>query len=285
MPSEANDQAPLDRVPSLVEKLDEMTLHDETGNPRDAGYMAAVREIREWVVAHPSKAHPDSRHHGIGFKIGEAFPADDPIARWATALAMAANDAVYLNVHMIEGDLPPELDVYYFRLVASHFIEAVDWIRDTRRIWPEIDQFIQSLDEDSQARCDRLLAFADKKHPLYEMLRRSRNTLFHYPVMHPERESAGAEELANAMDDAKDLEGWIEDGGHYATFRATFADTVALQFLTGSEEETIELADQLNAPVFELAEFTMDVLLAQLKRVPKNKTTLWRTGEAKPAIV
>lgn len=54
-----------------------------------------------------------------------------------------------------------------------------------------------------------------------------------------------AEDLANALDDAKDLDGWIDDGGHYATFRATFADTVALQFLTGSEEETIELADQL----------------------------------------
>jgi hypothetical protein len=31
-------------------------------------------------------------------------------------------------------------------------------------------------------------------------------------------------------------------------FRATLADTVALQFLTGSEEETIELADQLEGP-------------------------------------
>lgn len=84
-----------------------------------------------------------------------------------------------------------------------------------------------------------------KEASLYETLRRSRNTLFHYPVMHPEKERAGAEELANALDAAKDLDGWIEDGGHYATFRATFADTVALRFLTGSEEETVELADQM----------------------------------------
>jgi hypothetical protein len=33
---------------TLPEKLDEMTLHDETGDPRDQGYMAAVRELRDW---------------------------------------------------------------------------------------------------------------------------------------------------------------------------------------------------------------------------------------------
>jgi hypothetical protein len=35
---------------TLREKLDEMTLHDETGDPRDEGYMDAVREIRDWLV-------------------------------------------------------------------------------------------------------------------------------------------------------------------------------------------------------------------------------------------
>lgn len=281
MSRNATDPASLDRVPSLTEKLDEMALQDETGDP---GYMAAVRELREWLAANPSKTHPDSRNRGIGFKIGDAFPARDPIARWTTALAMVANDVVYLNVRMIEADLPPELNIYYFRLLASHFIEAVDWIGQTRHKWGEIDEFVRSLDEDSQASCDRLLAFADRKHPLHETLRRSRNTLFHYPVIHPEKEKAGAEELANALTDAKDSEGWIEDGGHYATFRATFADTVALSFLTGSEDETSELANQLNAPVFELVEFATDVLLAQLKRTPKDKKRLWRQGEPRPEI-
>jgi hypothetical protein len=261
-----------------------MTSQHKTGGPGDDGYMAAVRELREWVTANPSMAHPDSRQRGIAFMIGDAFPADDAIARWATVLAMAANDAVYINVRMIEGDLPPELMVYYFRLVASHFIEAVEWIRKTRRTWPEVDEFIRSLDRDSQARCDRLLAFADKAHPLYETLRRSRNTLFHYPLMHPEREKAGAEELANALNEAKELQGWIEHGEPYASFRATFADTVALQILSTSEEETAALADQLKGPVFELVKFTTDVLLAQLKRTPPQKTQLWRRGEPRPEI-
>lgn len=35
---------------ALVSKLDDMTLHDETGHPHDEGYMAAVRELREWLA-------------------------------------------------------------------------------------------------------------------------------------------------------------------------------------------------------------------------------------------
>jgi hypothetical protein len=34
---------------ALAAQLDEMTLHDDTGDPRDEGYMAAVRELRGWI--------------------------------------------------------------------------------------------------------------------------------------------------------------------------------------------------------------------------------------------
>lgn len=78
-----------------------MASHDETGEPKRRGYKAAVGELREWRSGHPSKAHPDSRHHGIGFRIGNAFPAVDAIARWATALAMAAELAVQLSSYRV----------------------------------------------------------------------------------------------------------------------------------------------------------------------------------------
>lgn len=38
-----------DLASSLNEKLMEMTLYDNTGDPRDEGYMDAVREIRTWL--------------------------------------------------------------------------------------------------------------------------------------------------------------------------------------------------------------------------------------------
>jgi hypothetical protein len=232
-----------------------------------------------------SKAHPGSRDRGIGFKIGDVFPADDPIARWATVLGMAANNTVYLNVRMIEGDLPPELNLYYFRLVAAHFFEAVMWLKRTSKTWPEVRELIESLDDQARARYKHLLAFTSPKHPLYPRLRRSRMTTFHYPEMHPEKARAGVEDLANALREAKDLDGWIEGGEEYATFRAPFADEVAAQFLGESEEDTAELMGSLEEPVFELVEFANDVLLAQLTRVSPKKTVMWQKGKARPEIV
>lgn len=46
--SDASGPAP-DLASSLNEKLMEMTLHDDTGDPRDEGYMDAVREIRDFL--------------------------------------------------------------------------------------------------------------------------------------------------------------------------------------------------------------------------------------------
>src|SRR3954463_13871973 len=125
------------------------------------------------------KVDPRSRDRGIAFRIGDVFPADDPIARWTSVLAMAANNTVYLNVRLIEGDLPPELNLYYFRLLAAHFFEAADWLRSTRFHWPEIDKLVDSLDADNRARFERIAAFADQSHPLHDRLRRSRATMFH----------------------------------------------------------------------------------------------------------
>lgn len=231
-----------------------------------------------------SKAHPDARHRGVGFKIGDAFPADDPIARWATVLAMAANNTIYLNVRIIEGDLPPELDMYYFRLLAAHFLEAAQWLQETRSRWPEIDELIRHLDPESQKRFDRIVAYASQRHPVHHQLRRSRSTLFHYPTLHPAREDAGAEELANAMRQAKDLDGWIEAGDEYASFRASFADEVAVQFLADGGDAAIDVMDSLAENVFDLVKFAEVVLYEQLKRVPAGKTTIWRRGDPKPGL-
>jgi transcriptional regulator with XRE-family HTH domain len=210
-----------------------------------------------------SKADPTARDQGIGFRIGDAFPADDPI---------------------IEGDLPPEQNLYYFRLIAGHFFEIATWLKETRKTWPEINALVDSLDENAQERYANIVAFASQKHPLHKRLGESRSTLFHYPTMHPEREAAGAEELANAMREAMDAEGWIEGGDDYATFRAAFADEVALQFLATSDEETEEIMEALRGPVFELVELTEAVLLAHLKTLPADATVIWEKGDPRPEL-
>ena len=147
-----------------------------------------------------------------------------------------------------------------------------------------VAELIKSLDQQAQERYDHLVAFASQKHALHDRLRRSRMTLFHYPVMHPGKEQAGAEELANALRAARDLVGWIESGEDYASFRAVFADDVAVQLLAESNEATEEIMETLREPVFELVEFAEAVLLEQLKRAPPDKTTIWPAGEPKPEI-
>jgi hypothetical protein len=38
-------------APGLQAKLDEMRLHENTGDPSDEGYMDAIRELDEWLAA------------------------------------------------------------------------------------------------------------------------------------------------------------------------------------------------------------------------------------------
>jgi hypothetical protein len=225
----------------------------------------------------PSRQHPDARTRSIEFRIGDVFPGDDPIARWATVLSMATNHMIYLNVRLIEGDddLPPETNIYYFRLLAAHFIEAAEWLKKTREHWPQIDGFITgSLPVETQEAYDRLVSFASQAHPLHDVLKRSRVTLFHYPEMHPAREAAGQEELAQAMNTAANIRSSIAGGEDYASFRALFADEIALQFLTGDEQETEQLMEQLQQPMFDLVQLAERVLLEHLKRYPPEATTV-----------
>ena len=231
-----------------------------------------------------SKADPDARHRGIGFRIGDAFPADDPIARWATVLSIAANDTIHLNIRLIEGDLAEEQSIYYFRLVAAHFFEAAVWLKSTRKTLPEVDELITSLDDAARQRYERIVGFASQRHRFFDNLKRSRSTLFHYPVVHPGREQAGEEELANAMRSAADLPGWIEAGEEYATFRAEFADQIAVQLLSEDEQETKELMEELRDPVFDLVLFSEAVLFKYLTGLPAEVITIWEPGEKRPEM-
>jgi transcriptional regulator with XRE-family HTH domain len=231
-----------------------------------------------------SRAHPDARHRGIGFKIGDAFPADSIVARWVTALAMGTNYSVYLNVRLVEGNLPPEANLYYFRLIAGHFLEAAQWLQATRKQIPEVNEFISGLATEDRARYENVAAFASQKHPLHKRLKESRSTHFHFPEINVNKDAAGQEELANAMREAVNLEGWIEDGKDYASFRAAFADEIAVQFVATNDEETAEILDALHGPVFELVEFTAAALLAYLKTLPKKATIIWEEGKVRPRV-
>lgn len=86
------------------------------------------------------------------------------------------------------------------------------------------------------------------------------------------------------MREVADADGWIEGGDEYSTFRFTFADDIALQFLSTSDQETRELMEELRGPVFELVEFTEAVLLAHLETLDLDATIIWKKGDPRPDI-
>ena len=67
----------------------------------------------------------DERPTVIEFEIGAAFPSDQPLVRWITALTMSHNDVRHGNLRLIEADEEDAATrLNYLRLVASHFYET-----------------------------------------------------------------------------------------------------------------------------------------------------------------
>lgn len=85
----------------------------------------------------------------VRFEIGEAFPADDQVARWMTVCAMALNDLFLVNRWLfprLEEKIPsePHETFYLGRAAAAHLFEAAAFLRRTERI-PPVKEFVGSL--------------------------------------------------------------------------------------------------------------------------------------------
>lgn len=74
-------------------------------------------------------------------RIGDVFPADDPVARYLVVVSIALNDVLAATKRLIEGlekDLPPHDNVYAMRLAASHIWEMLKFLEETESEWPEV---------------------------------------------------------------------------------------------------------------------------------------------------
>src|SRR4051794_34556137 len=92
----------------------------------------------------------------LRFKIGAAFPADEPVARYVTGLAMICNDwlrfmgdfAILAEASRAEGnDEAAARHVAIFRLQAALLHEAARFATTGQRKFPEIARFVDQLDE------------------------------------------------------------------------------------------------------------------------------------------
>jgi hypothetical protein len=167
------------------------------------------------------------------FRIGDLFPADDPIARFVMTLAMHANDMAR-SVAMFPEPDDSDLESHGRRLMLMRYqagiVYEVDKFIKAARLIPEVDDFIASLG-DAMNLPDTLAGLVDQ---LTVWLGDLRNVTFHYAEMHPGRIAAGKDEVMNALAEVADHESEIaadDSVAAGATVGFPFADVVVGQWL------------------------------------------------------
>lgn len=211
----------------------------------------------------------------IHFKIGEAFPADDPLARWATVCAMAMNDALLVNrwlIPRLREEVPSEPHEHFYlgRVAAAHLYEAASFLRKYRR-QPKIRKFIEDLEPEHQAEYQALLEIGKGGQRNFSaQLKAARDSFFHYPDLilgQEDREPLKRAMIGHAKDEEEQgiKRGEIRDIPPPLTgFRAGFADDIATEMMLpeNTEEELPEFLSNVSNHLGKLMAFVRAVLNA-----------------------
>ena len=185
--------------------------------------------------------------------IGDAFPVNDPVARFLTVVAMISNDWQRLAQQM--SDLDDEhvhgeeqraehgaLLLANYRLQAALHCEAAQALKLACESFHEIRAFIDQLPAEAVEEYKFVTDGIDADSPDYHgrWLSEARNATFHYSKLNRrERVGQGLRAVASDM-------GVISDDGTFASVRFGFADKVALEWIGGSQPQG-ELATQMTA--------------------------------------
>jgi hypothetical protein len=73
----------------------------------------------------------------VRFKIGEAFPSDDQLARWMTICSIAFNDLLVVNqllIPRLKDEIPSGSGeiLYLGRVASGHLFEAATFLAQVR---------------------------------------------------------------------------------------------------------------------------------------------------------
>jgi hypothetical protein len=194
------------------------------------------------------------RTHEWHFRIGEAFPADDPLARFILAVARMMDDGVLVNSRIVEAEQDYEL-LYFFVLASSHLYEAAETLRKAHTEWNEVREFVASLDEVRRAEFEHVTALDSTAWP-GNRLKEMRNTFFHYLRLDRAAANAGELPLQSGLAKAAEVDGSIiiEAGGPLNGIRALFADEVFVKTLTADYED-----DELERLIAALPDYQGDL--------------------------
>ncbi len=212
----------------------------------------------------------------LRFRIGDAFPAADPVARFITVLAMISKDWTRstLDLLALEDGSDDEAGrrLMLFRQQASLHHEAAAFMVDARRRFPQIAAFINGLPEIARDECEHVVGGIDPKSPHYhgDWLADHRKITFHYPELHPDKAAHGVEEIREALIKASDIESTITSGDAFGSVRFGFADDAAVQWLPDVETDARDILTQLREAVMALARFAQRAAGAYLDARPEG---------------
>lgn len=199
------------------------------------------------------------------FTVGEAFPADSPVAVFVTTLSMAYNDLMLTNLQLVGGDkhgpgmreVPAYEGMYLLRVSCARLYEFRQTIRYARR-QDEVARFIADLPPEALA--DLASAERINRHPgdwLEKALRHVRNQSSHYGGKYTWDDERWALETVADLEDEIEMANDLMSG-----MRLKFADLVTVQHFTRMIPEQSDLArGDLDDAVLEarMAEFVSAV--------------------------
>jgi len=215
-----------------------------------------------------------SEHKGIRFVDGEAFPAEDPLARWMTVCAMALNDLLLINRWLVPR-LKEQIkghsyeNLYLARLAGAHLYEIAKFLEQSDRRVPEVNDFIASLGQPVQDAYKKVQSAGQRgSSDFADQLERARNQFFHYSQLLPQAEDHEA--LKAAMDAHSETIGEIRDEGTAIDhFRAAFADDIAAE-LSFPEVDLRVFVTLLSEHIAAFLEFAFHAIPRHVQSLPEE---------------
>jgi hypothetical protein len=169
------------------------------------------------------------------FKLGDAFPVDDPVAVFLVSMSTALSDLLTTGKMLVGGDQDqpfqrPVADpdhLYLLRLSLVHLHEVRESVRHARKK-DQVEAFLQSLPQQARDALDCLLALETNQDPwILEALEYVRHQAIHYGGKWNWRD------LEWAMNQVADEQGDIEIANDMlAGVRLNFAYDIAIQHFT-----------------------------------------------------
>lgn len=126
---------------------------------------------------------------GLRFRLGDLFPADDPVSRWLTLCCIALNDVLRVHKHLLpalETGHDPAASVYFSRLNAAHIYEAAKFLTRSERA-TEVVAFVEQLDDETRGHYERLKGCSEGAPGSFSaQLKHARDHFFHYAELVPQ---------------------------------------------------------------------------------------------------